>query len=49
MVHATREPNEYGLGHLADYIQHGASPRASIWLAKAAQARAFMKESPAHL
>lgn len=46
MVHATREPNEYGLGHLADYIQHGASPRASIWLAKAAQARAFMKGRP---
>lgn len=46
LVHATREPGEYGLGHLADYIQHGASPRASIWLAKAAQARAFMKGRP---
>jgi MoxR-like ATPase len=46
LVHATRSPAEYGLAHLGDYIQHGASPRASIWLAKAAQARAFMKGRP---
>jgi MoxR-like ATPase len=46
LVHATRSPADYGLGELSDYIQHGASPRASIWLAKAAQARAFMKGRP---
>ena len=46
LVHATRAPADYGLGELSDYIQHGASPRASIWLAKAAQARAFMKGRP---
>ena len=31
LVHATRDPGEYGLGHLADYIQHGASPRAEVF------------------
>ena len=46
LVHATRAPEDYGLAELTDYIQHGASPRASIWLAKAAQARAFMKGRP---
>ena len=46
LVHATRDPAAYGSPELADYIQHGASPRASIWLAKAAQARAFMKGRP---
>ncbi len=30
VVFATREPNKYGLKDLADYIQFGASPRATI-------------------
>lgn len=36
IVFATRTPREYGLEDLAPYISFGASPRASISLAKAA-------------
>jgi MoxR-like ATPase len=41
IVHATREPEAYGL-ELKDYINFGASPRASIFLALAAKAMAFI-------
>ena len=41
IVHATREPETYGL-ELKDYINFGASPRASIFLALAAKAMAFI-------
>ncbi len=43
IVFATRQPQQYGLGHLASYIQYGGSPRASISLALAAKALAFLK------
>ncbi|MFA6703533.1 MAG: MoxR family ATPase, partial [Bacteroidales bacterium] len=43
IVYATRTPQEYGLGKLKNLIQYGASPRASISLAKAAKAYAFIK------
>jgi MoxR-like ATPase len=43
VVFATREPNKYGLKDLADYIQFGASPRATIALAQAARAHAFLR------
>jgi MoxR-like ATPase len=43
IVHATREPKAYGLGELADFIQYGASPRASIYLNLAARAHAFLR------
>jgi MoxR-like ATPase len=43
IVHATREPKAYGLAELADFIAFGASPRASIFLAKAARAHAFLR------
>ena len=43
IVYATRTPEEYGLGKLKDLIQYGASPRASISLAMAAKAYAFIK------
>ncbi|MBU8899283.1 ATPase [Corallococcus sp. H22C18031201] len=43
VVFATREPNRYGLKDLADYIQFGASPRATIALAQAARAHAFLR------
>lgn len=43
MVFATRYPQQYGLGELASMITFGASPRASINLAKAARAYAFLK------
>src|SRR5450432_1633698 len=43
LVHATREPRAYGLGELADFIEYGASPRASINLNLAARAHAFLR------
>jgi MoxR-like ATPase len=42
IVFATREPSEFGLGKLADFISFGASPRASIFLNLAARAHAFL-------
>jgi MoxR-like ATPase len=42
-VHATRDPKAYGLKDLADYIEFGASPRASIFLNLAARAHAFLR------
>ncbi len=42
IIYATREPKEYGLGELAEYIEFGASPRASINLYKAAKAKAYI-------
>jgi MoxR-like ATPase len=41
-VFATRNPKGYGLD-LAAYIDYGASPRASIYLALAAKAYAFLR------
>jgi MoxR-like ATPase len=41
VVHATRKPADYGLD-LAAYIQYGASPRATIFLTRAAKASAFL-------
>lgn len=43
IVFATREPGKYGLNDLDDLIEYGASPRASISLAKAARAYAFLQ------
>ena len=43
IVHATREPAEYGLASLTPLIQYGASPRASIYLALCARAQAYMQ------
>ena len=43
MVFATRYPKQYGLDELAPMITFGASPRASINLAKASRAYAFIK------
>ncbi|AQY21127.1 AAA family ATPase [Riemerella anatipestifer] len=43
MVFATRFPERYGLSDLKDYISFGASPRASISLAVASRAIAFIK------
>jgi MoxR-like ATPase len=41
IVDATRNPSAYGLD-IAPYIQYGASPRATIFLARAARAQAFL-------
>ena len=43
MVFATRYPEQYGLSELKDYISFGVSPRASINLAIASRAVAFLK------
>ena len=43
IVYATRTPEEYGLGKLKDLIAYGGSPRASISLAMASKAYAFIK------
>jgi MoxR-like ATPase len=42
IVHATRRPSEHGLD-IGPYIQYGASPRATIFLARAAKAQAFLE------
>lgn len=43
LVFATREPARFGLPDLQSIISFGASPRASISLAKAARAYAFLQ------
>ena len=42
LVYATREPGSYRMPALAPMIAYGASPRASIFLAQAARAHAFV-------
>ena len=42
IVFATRFPQNYGLGELSNLIQYGASPRASVNLAIAGKANAFL-------
>ncbi len=43
LVKATREPQRLGLHDLKPLIAYGASPRATIYLAQAARAHAFMR------
>ena len=43
LVNATRNPSEYGLDEIKDFIQFGASPRVSIDMFKAVKAMAFMR------
>ena len=42
LIFATRYPEQYGLD-LKEYIEYGASPRATIFLARAARAHAFLR------
>lgn len=44
IVFATRFPSDYGLNDLASIIAFGASPRASISLARAARSYAFLRQ-----
>ncbi len=44
LIFATRRAAEYGLKDLANYIQFGASPRATINLHRAAKAMAFFND-----
>jgi MoxR-like ATPase len=43
IVFATRNPSEYGLNDLTELISYGGSPRATINLALASRANAFIK------
>ncbi|MSQ61802.1 MAG: MoxR family ATPase [Dehalococcoidia bacterium] len=43
IILATREPARYGLEELTPLISFGASPRATVYLAQAAQAHAFIQ------
>ncbi|MGH7539648.1 MAG: AAA family ATPase [Gemmatimonadota bacterium] len=43
LVGGTRRPVEAGLGELKARIEYGASPRATIYLARAARAHAFLE------
>jgi MoxR-like ATPase len=43
LVFATREPEQVGLAKLRPLILYGASPRASLALARASRARAFLE------
>ena len=43
IVFATREPSKFGLKDIEDFIQYGASPRATIALTQAARAHAFLR------
>jgi len=43
IVFATRQPKDYGLGDIAEFVSFGASPRATINLTKAAKAHAFLR------
>ncbi len=43
LVFATREPATVGKGQLKGLLEYGASPRATIFLARAARAHAFLR------
>ncbi len=44
LVYATRNPKDYGLNDMAEYIQFGASPRATINMNLAAKVVAFFND-----
>jgi MoxR-like ATPase len=43
LITATRKPDAAGLNDLTPLIEYGASPRASIFLIRAAKAHAFLQ------
>lgn len=44
LVFATRNSGEYGIKEIENYIEYGASPRASIYLVRAAKANALLDQ-----
>jgi len=44
IVFATRIPQEYKLGEIENFIEYGASPRATLALTHASKANAFLKK-----
>lgn len=43
LIYATREPQNYGLEEIKDYLQFGASPRGTIDMFKAVKAKAYLR------
>ena len=43
IVQATRDPTTAGLADLANLVEYGASPRATLFLARASRAHAFIR------
>jgi MoxR-like ATPase len=43
LIHATRAPKEAGLADLVPLVEYGASPRATIALAQASRAHAYLR------
>ena len=43
IIFATRNPSEYGLDEISDYLDFGASPRATIDMFKAVKASAYFR------
>jgi MoxR-like ATPase len=43
LIHATRSPKEAGIADIAPLVEYGASPRATIALAQAARAHAYLR------
>jgi len=46
LVLATRDPKGAGIPDIREWVEYGASPRASIYLARAARAYAFLEGRP---
>jgi MoxR-like ATPase len=46
IVAATRQPATAGLAELSPMVEYGASPRAAIFLLRAAKAHAFLRGRP---
>jgi len=46
IIAATRDPASIGLKNMVSYIEYGASPRASIFMMRAARAHAFLRGRP---
>jgi MoxR-like ATPase len=44
LVHASRDPARYGLPDLVDYLEYGASPRATLGLIAAGKALALIRQ-----
>ncbi len=43
LIFATREPENYGLSEIKEYLQFGASPRATIDMFKVVKAKAYLR------
>ncbi|MCB9738352.1 MAG: MoxR family ATPase [Deltaproteobacteria bacterium] len=44
LVFATRDPKSFGIPDVAEFLDYGASPRATIFLTMAARAHAFLRQ-----